>query len=174
MKNIFNLFIIIFFSITFAQSQDYKEIQRIQDSIFQSNIRKTRINGVYIPKNLTEAFTELSALSSDNALLKFKNAPEEIVAKKLHFGLGRWMQVNWNFDEGSRLSKILIDYGITHPDDMVNFMLRSYHRNLNNVDQDINTRVKVYQEQRKAEFEKSIRSGDVINSETRVIPKEKK
>lgn len=152
-------------------AQDYKEIKRKQDSIYQVNIKKSRIAGVYIPKDLDDAFKELNELSTDEAKRSFRNAKEEIVAKKLHFGLGNWMRVNWNFDEGSRIVKVLRGYGIFDPDDMVNFMLRSYHRHLNGEDQDIKRRVEEYQVKRKKIFEERKQNGEVISTETKPIPK---
>ncbi len=152
-------------------AQDYKEIQRKQDSIYQVNIKKSRLNGVYIPIDLDDAFKELSELSTVEAQRSFMNAPEELVAKKLHFGLGNWMRVNWNFDEGSRIVKVLRDYGLFHPDDMVNFMLRSYHRHLNHKNQEIAVRVKVYQEARLKVLEKRQSNAEVISTETLPIEK---
>jgi hypothetical protein len=172
MKNIILVFT-FFICFTQVKGQDYEEIKRIQDSIFQSNVKKTRINGVYIPKDLDEAFQELTALSTEESQLKFKNAQEEIVARKLHFGLGKWMRVNWNFDEGSRIVKVLRDYGLYHPDDQVNFMLRSYHRHLNNKDQEIEKRVEEYLNKRRQQLKASKLGGEILESETRPIPKEK-
>ena len=170
MKSIFVIISLLFSSFQ-VLGQDYTEIKRIQDSIFQANVKKTRIDGVYIPKNLEEAFDELSSLSTSEAQLKFKNAQEEVVAKKLHFGLGKWMRVNWNFDQGSRIVKVLRDYGLYHPDDQVNFMLRSYHRHLNGRDQEIESRVKEYIEKRKAQIEAAKRGGEVLETQTKQIPK---
>jgi hypothetical protein len=114
------------------------------DSIYKSNIKKSRLHGVYIPKDLDDAFLELDRLSPPEAINKMKAIPEEIVAKKLHFGLGRWIAHNWNFDEGSRFSHYLKGLGIIKTDDMINFMLVSYHRYLNKKPQEIETRVKTY------------------------------
>ena len=44
-----------------AQNKD--QLIREADSLYKANIIKTRINGVYIPKDLQEAFTELDRLS---------------------------------------------------------------------------------------------------------------
>jgi hypothetical protein len=100
------------------------------DSTYQSNIKKSRLNGVYIPKDLADAFQELDRLSPPESLQKMKSTTEEVIAKKLHFGLGRWMSYNWNFDEGSRFSHFLKQLGLYQSDDMIDFMLISYHRYL--------------------------------------------
>lgn len=101
------------------------------DSLWKANVRKSRINGVYIPKSLDEAFSELSALASPEATLKFKLGDEDEVARKLHFGVGRWIRYNWNFEQGSRLAQLLRDLGVHRVDDMSDFIIRTYHRHLN-------------------------------------------
>ncbi len=101
---------------------------------YNRNIKKTRINGVYIPKDLEEAFSEIEQLSTKESLDKFKNADADFVVKRLHYGLGRWIVVNWNFYEGSRISHHIKSYGVTHPDDQVRFLLFALHNHLNNKD----------------------------------------
>lgn len=130
-----------------AQNKD--QLIREADSLYKANIVKTRINGVYIPKDLQEAFTELDRLSPPDALLKIKVEEETFIARKLHFGLGRWMAINWNFDDGSRFSHFLTKLGLLYRDEMIDFMLISYHRYLNQRPQEVETRVKQYVEKRK-------------------------
>lgn len=98
---------------------------------YAKNIKKGRINGVYIPKDHLEAIKELKEISPDEALDKFRMQSEEMVIKKLHFGLGRWIRYNWNFYEGSRLGEQLRGLGISHPDDMSTFLMTLLHRELN-------------------------------------------
>jgi len=64
---------------------------------YERNIKKSRINGVYIPKNIAEAHNELKALSQPESLSKFKSAEKFFVVDRLHYGLGRWMIVNSRF-----------------------------------------------------------------------------
>lgn len=98
---------------------------------YARNIKKSRIKGVYIPKDHKEAILELKEMSPDKALGKFRTQSEDMVVRKLHFGLGRWIRYNWNFYEGSRLSEHLKKMGVSHPDDMSNFLMRLLHRDLN-------------------------------------------
>ena len=140
------LFIIFATVVSLAGQESKQRLIQEADSIYQSNIKKTRLNGVYIPKDLDDAFIELDRLSPPESLAKIKSANENLVAKKLHFGLGRWMAVNWNFDEGSRFSHYLKGLGLYYSDDMIDFMLVSYHRYLNKKNQDIPSRVKIYAE----------------------------
>jgi hypothetical protein len=132
-------------------SQDKQQLMKEADSIYQSNIKKSRLNGVYIPKDLEDAFLELDRISPPESLEKIKSVSEETIAKKLHFGLGKWMAYNWNFDEGSRFSHYLKGLGLFHTDDMIDFMLVSYHRYLVKKEQDIPTRIKKYKEKREKE-----------------------
>ncbi len=62
---------------------------------YQQRIKEEMINGVYIPRNFDEAFVELERLSPQEGINKFRSASEEVITSKLHFGLGRWILVNW-------------------------------------------------------------------------------
>lgn len=113
-----------------AQAGEVETSPVQQDSLYQSNIKKTRLYGVYIPKDIEDALAELDKLSTPEARTKLKEADESTIGKKLRFGLGRWMEYNWNFQEGSRFSHFLKDMGIWHTDDMVEFMIIIYFRHV--------------------------------------------
>ncbi len=98
---------------------------------YAKNIKKSRINGVYIPKDHIEAIKELKEMSPKEAMAKFSTHSEGEVVRKLHFGLGRWIRFNWNFYEGSRLGEHLKSMGVSHPDDMSTFLMMMLHRDLN-------------------------------------------
>ena len=95
------------------------------------NRSKASINGVYIPSDIEDAVKRLTDLSPEGSIEKFKNAPEEGIDRKLHFGIGKWMIVNWYFYEGSRLEFHLRQMGLSHPDDMADFLIVCFHRHLN-------------------------------------------
>lgn len=114
--------------LTFAQPTEDKKV--IGDSLYQNNIKKTRLYGVYIPKDIEDALSELDKLSTPEAKSNLLKADELTVAKKLRFGVGRWMEYNWNFQEGSRFSHFLREKGIWHVDDMVEFMIILYYRHV--------------------------------------------
>jgi hypothetical protein len=131
------LVLTIFFGIqtNVVFSQEAEVIPATKEELekkYQENILQTRLYGTYIPKDVEDAFNEFISLSPEEEILKFKNAEEDLVAKKLHYSLGRWMALNWCFYEGSRLSHHLREKGIGHPDDMIAFLLRVFHRQLNN------------------------------------------
>jgi len=129
MKNL--VLIAVLFSFTqLTQAQEIASSKEKLDSIYQSNIKKSRLYDVYIPKDLDDAHQRILKLTPPESIEKFKKAPEVEVCQKLHFGIGRWMIHNWNFYEGSRMSHYLKEKGILHPDDMAQFVLRTFHRKL--------------------------------------------
>ena len=88
------------------------------------------INGVYIPADLEDAFSELERLSEPAGIARFKKAPEEEIRRRLHFGLGRWILINWGLEDGSRISHFLKGKGFSVPDDMVRMIIVGWHRHL--------------------------------------------
>ena len=124
------LFILLLLSFTlFGQTQ--RKLNTPTDTLYQNNIKKSRLYGTYIPRDIEDALNQLMKLTTDEARAKLKLTDEETVARKLHFGLGRWMEYNWNFVEGSRFSHFLREQGLYHHDDMVKFMLVIFHRKVN-------------------------------------------
>lgn len=101
------------------------------EAIYAKRIQEEIINGVYIPADLTEAHQELVRLSDPAGISMFKNAPESEVARKLHFGLGKWILINWGLEDGSRISHYLRSKGVSQPDDMVRLIIVTWHRQLN-------------------------------------------
>jgi hypothetical protein len=124
------------------------------DSIYKSNIKKSKLYGIYIPKDIDDAFLELDRLSPKESIEKIKVIDEITMAKKLHFGLGKWISHNWNLIEGSRYSHYLRGLGLTNADDMIDFTLISYHRYLNKRPQEIEIRVKEYRKKNELKKDK--------------------
>lgn len=98
---------------------------------YNTRIKQEMINGVYIPFDLEDAFSELERLSDPKGLAEFKTVPEDSIRRKLHFGLGRWILINWGFEEGSRMSHYMKGRGVSLPDDMVEVIIITWHRHLN-------------------------------------------
>jgi len=128
MKSVLLLFV-LFGCLTAVAQVDAKK-GPVGDSLYQSNIKKTRLYGVYIPVDIPDALAELDKLSTDDAKIKLQKAEEATVAKKLRFGIGRWMEYNWNLQEGSRFSHHLREKGLWHPDDMVEVLITLYYRHV--------------------------------------------
>jgi hypothetical protein len=118
---------------------------------YEENILKEEINGVYIPKDMTDAFLELDKLSSPDSKLKIIEGEEEIVTQRLSMGLGKWMIVHWNFYEGSRMSHYLKTMGVSHPDDMAQYVIGSYFRYLKELPLDLEARADSFFQKRKEE-----------------------
>lgn len=68
--------------------------------MYQARIQLERINDVYIPMNIEDAMLELDRLTDDKMAKSLLELPEDSIASKLHFNLGRWMQINWGWKRG--------------------------------------------------------------------------
>ena len=117
-----------------AVAKDSTEADKQYQKEYLENIKLTKLNGVYIPGTLKEAFKRITKLTPKESLTKFSSGAEEEVCLKLHYGIGRWMIQNWNFYGGSRFSHYLKQKGLLHPDDMAQFVLRTFHRHLNGLE----------------------------------------
>ena len=171
-KHIYNLsaglaFILAFVTAvpTFGQLAD---TEAEFDSLYAIRIQKDVLNGVYIPADLEDSFRELQRLSAKDDIEKFKNAPEEVVRDRLHFGLGRWISVNWGFYLGSRFSHYLRELGLEHPDDMTKVVLVSFHRHLNEEPLRVEEQVDFYHELREKERQQRAMNQEVILDTVRI------
>ena len=104
------------------------EKELTQEEYLRLNQSKTHINNHYIPSDLDDAIENLERLGDPAGLAKFKSATETIVREKISRTLGNWVRKNWGLEKGSRLAKYFIDLRISHPDDMVDILLISFHR----------------------------------------------
>lgn len=146
---------ILFSSAVYSQGADpehyLKDTTEIRNMTEQNRSRAS-INGVYIPSDVEDAVKRLKELSPPESIEKFKNAPEEGIDRKLHFGIGRWMTVNWYFYEGSRLEYKLRQIGLSNPDDMADFLIVCFHRHLNGKDLDMPILAGKYAENRRKDL----------------------
>lgn len=120
---------------------------------YEENIVKEEINGIYIPYDIEDAMTQLNLMANEESRAKLIGIDEDVVVERLNKGLGRWMMVNWSFFEGSRLSHHLRQMGVSIPEDMAEFLITTYYRELNNIDIEIKSRAKAIYERRKKEQE---------------------
>jgi len=141
---------------------------------YERNIKMTHLEGVYIPASIEEALSELENLSDEASLKKFAQAPIDQVAEKLHFGIGRWMIVNWQFYTGSRISHILKQKGVLTPDSMAQYLIRKFHAYLNKEELDEKELIKKVNERHEAEMKKRREESQILKTETRKIPNEGK
>lgn len=110
-----------------AKKERVQELKQIQ-KLYQENIVADSINGVYIPKNIEEAFTELNRLLKAKDIEAIKNREDDALD---HFGLGMWIRNNWGLWGGSRLQQYFIKRDINHPDSMSTFIMSQYSNWLN-------------------------------------------
>ncbi|MEM0991526.1 MAG: DUF6794 domain-containing protein [Bacteroidota bacterium] len=134
---------------------------------YQWRIQQSKLYGVYIPRDLTDAFLELNRLIEPDAKAKFKKASEAVVAQKLHFSLGQWMMVNWGFYEGSRLTAFLNKLDLHHPDDMARFLIVTFHRSLNQEPLAVKALVETLVAKRSALKQERLEKGTVLEETTR-------
>jgi hypothetical protein len=78
----------------------------------KTNLTKSEINGVYIPKDLNDAISELNKNFSDSLKTEIKKMTENDFSGRFHMGTGMWMRNNWRLWAGSRLSVYFNDLGI--------------------------------------------------------------
>jgi len=140
---------------------DEKEFERQ----YQERIRKDRLFGIYIPKNLDDALVQLDKLISSQKQVELMMIPEDSVIRRLHNTLGRRIIDNWGFYGGSRLSHYLRSAGVTFPDDMGDFIVLAYHRKLNGKPVVLKDLVKQFREKRKKEFEEKKKKGKILKEE---------
>lgn len=133
---------------------------------YNARISKERINDVYIPKDLDDAMKELDRLTDDRTANNLLTSPEDTIASKLHFSLGRWMSIHWGFEEGSRLSHYLKGKGVTHPDDMMDLLIRSWYRHLSKQNRNEEQLIKRYRDHRKQEYLKNFKQIDTLQIKT--------
>jgi len=152
----------------FYSSVQGQTVEEDHQAIYEENIKLEYINEVYIPRNIEDAIEQLDALSNEEGRAKMIEGSEEVVADRLVFGLGKWMIVNWNFYEGSRLSHHIKTYGVTLPDDMAKFLIVSYYRHLKEVPLELEKRGEDIFKQRQKEQQARNNSRIVISEKTEI------
>ena len=65
------------------------------EQMYAQRIAQSKLAGVYIPKDIFDAFNELSRLTDTASRAKFKSMTEYEVEHKIFFSLGRWICTNW-------------------------------------------------------------------------------
>ncbi|TNE49224.1 MAG: hypothetical protein EP344_18325 [Bacteroidetes bacterium] len=146
----------------FAQQYDPPNNDDEFERQYQERIKKDRLHGIYIPKNLDDALAQLDKLSSAESKQTFMAIPEDDVCKVMHNRLGQWMIVNWGFYEGSRLSHYLRSAGVTYPDDMADFLILAFHRHLHQKPISIRELAVYFREHRKTAWEQEKKEGEVL------------
>lgn len=154
---IVGIFIILcFVQVSIGQSNEQEDDVYKPDP-YEVRIKKSYINGVYIPKDIQDAVSELDKKIEPEGLNAFKNYTEDEAASKSFFGFGRWMSYNWGLDEGSRLSHYFRTQGLSNVEDIIRVLMITYHRHINDKPLDTESLIKHFKELRKLEYEKELK-----------------
>lgn len=128
--------------------QDSLTIEEQIQQEYQKRIRKSHINGFYIPEDLEDALRMLDEIVDEAGKRKFASREEDYAVSNVFFSFGRWINVNWGIEGGSRLTVALNKLGLSHPDDMVYFLMHAYYRHLKNRDLEIDSLIGKIKEKR--------------------------
>lgn len=161
------IFILLISLMTVSSGTLLAQTPEEYEANYNLRIQQEMIDGVYIPVDLQDAFNELNRLSEGEGITHFKNAPEEGLDRKLHFGLGKWIMKNWGLEEGSRISHFLRLKGVSRPDDMVRVIILTWHRYLNQKPLQLEEEVAIIQKYIEAERAKREAEKKVIVIERR-------
>jgi hypothetical protein len=101
------------------------------ERIRQVHLVADSIDGIYIPRNLRESFTQLDRLLPDTVKQRLRHPDPRYGLGDFHMGLGLWMRNNWQLWGGSRLQQYLQALGVKHPDNMSGVILTTYSEYLN-------------------------------------------
>ena len=104
------------------------------EQMYAQRIMQSKLAGVYIPKDIFDAFNELNRLTDTASRAKFKAMTEYEVEHKIFFSLGRWICTNWGLYEGSRYGQYLRESALSFPEDQAVTTMICWHRRLNGKD----------------------------------------
>jgi len=97
-----------------------------KENQYKINIAADSIDGVYIPKDIYDCFTELNRLLNDSTKLMIKEKNTAFDLSEYHMGIGRWMRNNWGLWGGSRLQTYFKNKNVKHPDNISGIILFAY------------------------------------------------
>lgn len=104
------------------------------EAAYAQRIMQSKLDGQYIPKDIFDAFNELTRLTDTASRAKFKSMTEYEVEHKVFFSLGRWISTKWSLYDGSRFSQYMRESGISFPEDQAIATMICWHRKLNGKD----------------------------------------
>ena len=116
------------------QIKKYQKKQKADRDYYLAKLNKDTLNGVYIPKDITESLSELDKLLDKKTKDLFINKDEDkVIASVYRFNPGLWIRNNWGLWGGSRLQKYFNDLGVKDPEAMSVLILTCYYRKTNNL-----------------------------------------
>jgi hypothetical protein len=124
-------------------------------NLFGQNLTKNELR--YIPKDFNESLIQLDKVIPDTTKSRIKTMTERDFLAQTHLTTGMWIRNYWLYNRylfglivtKSDLRNDLASKGLFHNDDMSSVILRSFHRQLNNVDINIEQQIKEIHQQYK-------------------------
>ena len=135
---------------------------------FERRTRQKKIGQHYIPADLDDAMETLDVIVPEDSKESCAAQSEDFVVERLFFSFGRWIAINWGLYDGSRFSLYLQKLGVDQPDGQKEFVMRAYHRYLNEKDIDVRDLVTRYK--REKAVQDSIRISNAQVLETIIRP----
>jgi len=153
--NFYKIFSLLLFIIFLGSSNGNAQVDSYEN--YEWRIKQQYLYDTYIPASPSEAFSELEMKTPDQSLKKFATYPEDSIRGRLQLTLGKWLAKNWQLHEGSRLSHYFSESGLTHPEDMSEFLILGFHRYLNDVELQKEDLIDRLVERRKSRYFKSLK-----------------
>jgi hypothetical protein len=108
--------------------------------------RLSKKDKVYKPKDFNEALTQLNKITPDSTKLRIKSMTEPDFLAQTHLSIGMWIRNYWLYNRylfgivvtKSDLWKDLYSKGLFNNDDMSEVILRSFYRQLNHLEINLN------------------------------------
>ena len=125
-------------------------------NLFGQNLTKKELR--YIPKDFNESLIQLDKVIPDSTKSRIKTMTESDFLAQTHLTTGMWIRNYWLYNRylfglivtKSDLRKDLVTKGLYNNDDMSGVILRSFHRQLNNIDVNIEQQInKIHQHYKK-------------------------
>jgi hypothetical protein len=99
-----------------------------------------------LPTNLQECVDHLVSQSGPLDKIEILRLSEDDFVGRSHHTLGRQIRNNWELWQENELVQYFKGLGLHHADDMSGLILRSFYRTLKEVDLDVPSIVKKYQD----------------------------
>lgn len=138
-----------------VQAQDTLSYEDQYQQEYMKRIQKTHINGFYIPKDLSDALRVLHEIVDEEGKERFAARPDSIAVNRVFFSFGRWININWGMEFGSRLTVALNELGVSYPDDMVRLIMYAFHKDLRNEEVNVDDLVQRVIAERRAREDKA-------------------
>jgi hypothetical protein len=89
-----------------------------------------------IPLTLNDCYLALNNLLNNDMKEDIKNSDVRGLIR-YHMGLGMWIRNNWIYQSSNRITRLFVNNGLRHPDDMSQIIIIGYHYYLNGINKSI-------------------------------------